>query len=171
MATRHLGLILLLATLVALIPAGASAATTYNDSISGFEYWATSTQGKFTGSASGTLPGYWNAVVDHTPIALMATPTATITGGSVGLATSVAGVPTLVTGNFLAGGTIQVLERGYGCKNQTFAVTDALGNVGTWYSGTGSGSFSAILTHYRKSVLGSCVTYSASVSGSLSDTF
>ena len=168
---RHLVLILVLSVLVAAVPAGASAATTYNDSVSGFEYWATSTQGRFTGSASGSLPGYWNAVVNHTPLSLTATPTATITGGRVELATSVAGIPTVVTGNFLPGGTVQVLAPGYGCKNQTFDVNGDLTSVGAWYSGTGNGSFSAILTHYRKSFFGSCVTYSASVSGSLTVTF
>jgi hypothetical protein len=168
---RHLGLMLVLVGLVAGVPAVASAATTHNDSLSGFEYWATSTEGKFTGSASGSLPGYWNAVVDHTPLSLTATPTATITGGSVELATSMADMPALVTGNFLPGGTVQVRDPGYGCKNQTFDVNGDLTNVGTWYSGTGSGSFSAVLTHYRKSVFGSCITYAASVSGSLSVTF
>jgi hypothetical protein len=167
---NRLAVVFVVAGLFAGLSAGAAAATTYQDSLAGVEYWATSIQGRFTGSASGALPGYWNAVVDHTPLSVTATPTATITGGSVELATTIGGVPSLVTGDFLSG-TVQVLDPGYGCKTQTFDVSGQLGNVGTWYSGSGSGSFSAILTHYRKAIFGSCVTYSASVSGSLSVTF
>jgi len=42
-----------------------------------------------------------------------------------------------------------------GCGNQTFALSLTLSN----------GSFEGVLTHYRQSVLGRCVTYGASVSG------
>ncbi len=148
------------------LPSAANAASTYNDAITGFEYYATSTEGHFAGSASGALPGYWDTVVDHTPLSLSSTPTATITGGSFSLATGY----TLVTGTF-TGGTVQVTNVGAGCTNQTFDVEGTLSDVGPWYLGSGTGTFSAILTHYRKSVWGYCVTYAASVSGSFSLTF
>jgi hypothetical protein len=97
-------------------------------------------------------------------------PTATITGGSFSLATSLDGASTLVTGKF-TGGTVQVKNVGTTCSDQTFAVDGVLGSVGPWYSGTGSGSFSVMLTHYRRLLFGSCITYSASVSGTISLTF
>ena len=57
---------------------------------------------------------------------------------------------------------------GANCTNQTFAVHGILGNVGWWASGSGSGTFRTTLTHYRRSVFGRCVTYGASVRGTLS---
>jgi hypothetical protein len=152
------------------IPAGASAAQSYSDTISGHEYYATSTDGRFAGTASGALPGNWNADVQHTKLCLSCTPTATITGGSFALATVLGGVPTLVTGTF-TGGTVQVVDKGANCTNQTFSVNGILGSVGPWYRGQGSGTFAATLTHYRTSILGSCVTYGASVNGTLNLSF
>jgi hypothetical protein len=77
---------------------------------------------------------------------------------------------TLISGSF-TGGTIQVTHRGAGCTNQTFAVNGILDNVGPWYGGHGSGTFSATLTHYRTSIFGSCITYGASVRGMISLSF
>jgi hypothetical protein len=144
----------------------AAAAQTYRDTISGYEYYFTSTDGRFAGSASGALAGSWNANVRHTPLCLSCSPTATITGGSFSLATPY----TLVTGTF-TGGTVQVMNVGANCSNQTFDVEGILGSVGRWYAGSGSGTFSATLTHYRRSFLGRCVTYGASVAGTISLTF
>jgi hypothetical protein len=161
-------LIILLAALVLLVaPATAVAAQSYSDTISGYEYAFTSTDGKFAGTASGALPGSWNADVQHTQLCLSCTPTATITGGSFSLATVHNGVPALVSGAFV-GGTVQVTNVGANCSNQTFAVNGILGHVGWWSSGSGSGVFRATLTHYRHSILGRCITYGASVRGTLS---
>jgi hypothetical protein len=159
-----------IAVLALVAPAGASAAQTYNDTISGHEYYFTSTDGKFAGTASGSLPGDWNADVQHTKLCLSCTPTATITGGTVSIATALGDLPTLVTGNF-TGGTVQVMNKGADCTNQTFSVNGILGSVGPWYRGHGSGTFTVTLTHYRTSILGSCVTYGASVRGAISLTF
>jgi hypothetical protein len=159
-----------IAVLALAVPAVASAAGTYSDTISGHEYYYTSTDGRFAGNASGALPGGWNADVQHTKLCLSCIPTATITGGSFSLATALGGVPTLVTGKF-TGGTVQVIDKGANCTNQTFAVDGVLGSVGPWSSGHGSGTFRATLTHYRTPILGSCVTYGASVTGALSLSF
>jgi hypothetical protein len=167
----HLRISLIAVALAALVLCtAATAAQTYSDTITGAEYYATSTDGKFAGKASGALPGLWNADVRHTPLSFSSTPTATITGGSFSLATSLNGGYTLVTGVF-TGGTVNVTNPGYNCTNQTFAVDGILGSVGPWYAGSGTGTFSAILTHYRTRIFGSCVTYSASVRGTLSLTF
>ena len=146
--------------------ASASAAHTYNDTISGYEYYFTSTDGRFAGTASGALPGSWNADVRHTPLCASCTPTATITGGSFSLAATY----TLVTGRF-TGGTVQITNPGANCTNQTFDVEGVLRDVGRWYGGSGTGTFSAILTHYRHRLFGICVTYAASVRGAISLTF
>jgi len=159
-----------LATLALYAPASTLAAQTYSDTISGYEYFATSSDGKFAGSAAGALPGAWNADVQHTPLCVSCTPTATITGGSFSLATTLNSIPALVTGVF-SGGTVQVIDVGAGCTNQSFAVNGILGNVGPWYSGSGSGTFSATLTHYRRPIFGRCITYAASVMGTLALNF
>jgi hypothetical protein len=170
MHVRRSLVVLALALLPLSVPGVAGAAQTYNDTISGHEYFATSTDGKFAGTASGGLPGYWNADVQHTPLCVSCMPTATITGGSVELATTLNGSLTLVTGRF-TGGEVQVTNAGTNCTNQTFDVDGALSSVGAWYSGSGSGTFSATLTHYRQRLFGRCVTYAASVVGTLTLTF
>jgi hypothetical protein len=168
---RRMSLLIFALALLALSAAGvARAAQTYTDTITGHEYFASSTDGKFAGRASGDLPGYWNADVQHTPLCASCTPTATITGGSFELATTLNGSYTLVTGDF-TGGSVQVTNPGDDCTNQTFAVDGDLGNVGPWYAGSGTGSFSATLTHYRTRIFGSCITYAASIAGMLSLTF
>jgi hypothetical protein len=168
---RFRTLVLFAVALIALCTSStALAAQTYNDTISGYEYYFTSTDGRFAGHASGALPGAWNADVRHTPLCLSCTPTATITGGSFSVATTLHGTPTLVTGDF-TGGTVQLTNPGSNCTNQTFDVEGILGRVGPWYSGSGTGHFSAILTHFRHRVFGACVSYAASVRGTLSLTF
>ena len=144
-------------------PASALAATTSSDSISGYEYAATSTQGRFVGIASGALPGAWSVTVDHTPLGT----SATITGGDFHLATHLDGTLKAVAGDF-TGGTVTQLSGFTGCASQRYAVHGVLGHVGPGSAGRGTGTFAATLTHYRTEIFGQCVTYSASVSGSLS---
>jgi hypothetical protein len=154
----------LAATTMALAgPAVASAASQYDDTTNGYEYYATSTEGRFAGSASGDLPGYWNAIVDHTPLS----PNATIIGGSVDLATTVHGKPADVKGT-AAGGTVTRLNPGAtGCVDQYYAVNMALGSVGVNSPGSGTGDFDGTLIHHRHSVFGYCATYSATINGTL----
>jgi hypothetical protein len=140
-----MGLVLALTGVVGSRPLPAWAATSFSDSITGAEYYATSTEGRFTGTARGSLPGTWNAVVDHTALDLAATPTATIIGGDVALATVVNGWPAVVRGVF-SGGTVQVTNKGPHCTDQTFDVVGTLTNVGTSSSASGTGTFSAVLT-------------------------
>ena len=155
--------ILAAATALFISPASAIAATTYSDSISGYEYAATSTQGHFVGIASGALPGVWSVTVDHTPLGT----SATITGGDFHLATHLHGTLTAVTGDF-TGGTVTQLSGFTGCANQRYGVNGVLGDMGFGSARSGTGTFVATLTHYRTKVFGNCVTYSASVRGSLS---
>ena len=144
-------------------PAAAIAATTSADSVSGLEYAATSAQGRFVGIASGALPGAWSVTVDHTPLGT----SAAITGGDFHLATRLDGTLTVISGHFTRG-TVRQLSGFIGCASQRYAVTGVLGGVGPGSAGRGTGTFAATLTHYRTEIFGQCVTYSASVSGSLS---
>jgi hypothetical protein len=167
MTRRRLLFVLALAVLVVCsIPSSAFAAQTYNDTLRGHEYFFTSTDGRFAGHATGDLSGAWDADVQHTPLCLACTPTATITGGSFTLAMTYS----VVSGRF-TGGTVQVMNRGANCTNQTFDVEGDLGNVGPWNGGSGTGRFSAILTHYRYRIFGVCITYAATVNGRLSLSF
>jgi len=143
-------------------PAAAIAATS-SDSVSGLEYAATSTQGRFVGIASGALPGAWSVTVDHTPLGT----SAAITGGDFHLATRLDGTLTVLTGDFTRG-TVRQLSGFTGCADQRYAVNGVLGGVGPGSAGRGTGTFAATLTHYRTEIFGQCVTYSATVSGSLS---
>ena len=82
---------LALAAAVAL-PATVLAATVSDTyTIRGAEYYATSTQGRFAGTASGNTgdTATWQATVNHTPL----TDTATITGGSARLVDFAPGCP------------------------------------------------------------------------------
>jgi hypothetical protein len=149
------------------VPSAASAATlssTYT--ISGYEYYATATQGRFAGSARGSSGdgATWNAIVDHTPL----TTTADVTGGSARLLTTNL---VSVRGTF-TGGSVQLVFQATGCGVQRYAVVGSLAGVTRSDSATvGTGTFSATLTHYRASILGSCIVYSASVSGSIALSF
>ena len=144
-------------------PAAAIAASASSDSVSGLEYVATSAQGRFVGIASGALPGAWSVTVDHTPLGT----SAVITGGDFRLATRRGGTLTVVTGGFTAG-TVRQLSGFTGCVDQRYAVHGVLGDVGAGAARRGTGTLNATLTHYRTRIFGQCLTYAASVRGSLS---
>src|ERR1700748_2630567 len=142
---RWLGWMIPVAAAAALFvsPAAAIAATS-SDSVSGLEYAATSTQGRFVGIASGALPGAWSVTVDHTPLGT----SAAITGGDFHLATRRDGTLTVVSGRFTRG-TVRQLSGFTGCASQRYAVHGVLGGVGPGSAGRGTGTFAATLTHYR----------------------
>lgn len=154
---------ILAAMALVISPAAAIAAPAPSDSVSGLEYAATSAQGRFVGIASGALPGAWSVTVDHTPLSA----SAAITGGDFHLATRLDGTLTAVTGDFTAG-TVRQLSGFTGCVDQRYAVHGILDKVGSGAARRGTGTFTAMLTHYRTTIFGRCLTYSASVRGSLS---
>jgi hypothetical protein len=159
--TRIAAAAVLLTSLVVLVPATAVAETkTYRFTISGTEVSATSTTGRFVGAASGSALGTWYAEVNHDPLG--ASPAAIRSGGSFGMALDQADPAYVVSGQF-SGGTITVKDSGAGCTNQVYAVDGSLRNV----SVTGSGHFVATLTHHRRSVLGRCWLYAATVGGTV----
>ncbi len=165
MSLRTIVLTISLAVTLASIPQVALAATTYTDTVAGRELFATPTLGVFAGTATGQLPGSWYATVQHTPLSQ----SATITGGSFALSTSIKGEPATVKGTFIDGSVVQT--GGFtGCVNQTYAVNGTLTNVGVG-GGDGTGTFVVTLTHYRTTFFGYCVTYKAIVVGSVTLTF
>jgi hypothetical protein len=159
--TRIAAAAVLVASLLVLVPATAVADTkTYRFTISGTEVSATSTTGRFVGAASGSALGTWYAEVNHDPLG--ASPAAIRPGGAFGMALDQAAPAYVVSGQF-SGGTITVDKRGDGCTNQVYTVNGDLRNV----SVTGTGHVAATLTHHRKSVLGRCLLYAATVGGTV----
>jgi hypothetical protein len=147
---------------------GTVLAATVSDTytIRGAEYYATSTQGRFGGTASGNTgdSATWQATVNHTAL----TDTAKITGGTARLATSRLVV---IRGEF-TGGNVTLASRQSGCGTETYAVEGSLENVTrSDSSAVGTGEFTATLTHYRALLFGACRTFSATVRGTIALSF
>jgi hypothetical protein len=126
--------------------------------VRGVEIIPLHTEGTFTGYSTGALPGDWVAVVRHTPLS----PGATITGGTLTIATKQHDAVRTLSGRFDSG-TITNTNPGTGCANQTYSV---VGDV-THFDGNRTGRFAVTLTHYRHAFLGACVSYFATTSGTL----
>jgi hypothetical protein len=120
----------------AVLGVSAFASSTYWDHIAGGELPnATSTEGQFTGTATGSLPGAWYIDVKHQALSGNQTPVA-ITGGSFNLETAIDYWPATVYGVF-TGGSVQQTSGFSGCSNQTYRVTGCVA-----YSASVSGSVS-----------------------------
>lgn len=167
----HPALFLVVSALVFARPAFATpASTTFK--ITGYEYAFTSTVGSFAGRGAGDAGdiGFWNATVKHDRLGATS---AFVNGGTfvITVKTATGGLDA-VAGTFVHhGGTIATLKSGTHCTNQQYRVTARLQDVLTTSSSGGSGSLSAILTHYRAAVVGRCVAYKARVTGSVSFTY
>jgi hypothetical protein len=140
----------LVASVFAPAAGGAPAAVGYTDRIAGVEVPPiTSTLGTFVGGAVGSLPGRWRVQIAHRP--LRAGSTVAITGGSFTMrplerATLTASV---------TGGSVTLVSAGERCTDQAYAV-DANLTLGT---------FTGTLVHHRRTFLGRCVVYAATISG------
>jgi hypothetical protein len=148
----------------------AAASSTYTDSIHGSELPnATPTEGQFVGEATGSFAGAWYIDVRHQELTHHPV---YITGGSFRLNTVINGWPDAIHGAFRPWhGTVKQLSGFSGCTNQRFAVNGELYGVGL-DNGTGTGTFSATLTHNRTNIwFVGCIVYSASINGSVSLTF
>jgi hypothetical protein len=153
------------ATAFALLPGVARAAVSSTYTVSGIEYSATSTEGKFAGYAIGSSgdTALWNADVKHEPLSASCylSGCLIVPGGSIALATS--GGDT-VSASF-TGGSITFVRQDSGCAKQIFHV---VGEVATGL-GDGTATFDVALTHYRKSIFGVCVTYGATIGPDTTD--
>jgi hypothetical protein len=141
------------------LPAGASAALSSAYSIHGIEIAATSTQGTFVGTGTGTTGDHagWKATVVHQQLSSSCLASATgcaITGGTFELANDQLDA---LRGTFTSGG-VKLLSQAPGCGIQRFHVT------GTVLTPLGLGVFDVGLTHYRVSFFG-CRTVGADVVG------
>jgi hypothetical protein len=161
---RRIAAAVLAASLVVVVSAMAEAGTKiYRFTVSGTEVSATSTTGRFVGTASGGGLGPWYAEVVHDPLSGPANTQVNIrSGGSFGMALAQADPAYVVSGQF-SGGTITVINPGAHGTNQVYTVNGDLQNV----SVTGTGQFVATLTHHRRSVLGRCWLYAATVGGTV----
>ncbi len=160
----------------------AEASVSHGTNVSGFEFYATATEGRFAGTASGTgshgLWGAWSIVVQHSsldpcfpmqPATPEKPPCAIVNGGTFTLGET-SPAPELVTGQFDIGGPtdrIDLVSGGSGCTDQVFTIQDGLSSVGTRSPFDGTGSFNATLTHHQRKFFGRCVTYAATVQGNV----
>jgi hypothetical protein len=130
-------------------PTAASASPAI-DSIVGVEFPSAniSTTGNFAGIATGQIPGLWTATVMHQPLSNTTVP---VTGGTFTLKA----VTGTTIGGAIEGGSVTPSSPSTGCGNETFTISVTM-NIG---------SFSGVLTHYRTSFFGTCLTYSASITG------
>jgi hypothetical protein len=139
-----------------LLPSTALAAPGTTDRVMGIEYSATATTGKFSGIAAGPLPGTWDATVIHDKLKPGTVP---ITGGSITVYTREP-----ITGTFV-NGTISPINTPTTCVNERFNVTGTLA-----FEGDSTGTFTVVLTHLRTKLQSGCVTYGATVAGTLTVT-
>jgi hypothetical protein len=169
MGTRSIRMGVLVGAVVAtafvLLPGVAGAAVSSTYKVSGFEYSATSTEGSFAGRAVGSSgdAALWNADVKHEALSssCLLSGCSILPGGSIALATSGGGT---VGGSF-TGGSITLVRQDGGCGKQIFHV---VGEVATNF-GDGTATFDVALTHYRASLFGHCVTYSATIGRDATD--
>jgi hypothetical protein len=153
---------------LSIIGDAAAAPASQTFAVIGYEYAFTQTLGCFAGTASGNAGdiGTWSACVQHDPLG--SSPTY-VNGGKLAMATaSPTGTLDAVTGSFAYhAGTITSIDPGANCTNQQYLVTGVLQDVATTTTSDGSGTFSAILTHYRASIFGHCIIYKAKVAGTV----
>lgn len=141
------------------VPAMSLAATDVTYDLAGSEVWASSTTGVFVGAAARSDDvGFWQATVVHEPLPETIGPSAKVVGGTFSLngwRRDLAGAVT--------GGSITLLTTST-CGIQTYNV---LGDVAVTQGGTGTANFATVLTHYRIKVWGRCITYGATVKGTV----
>jgi hypothetical protein len=150
---RRMAAALGLAAIVAAVPVATLAATSYG--LTGIETYADASTGRFAGLAIASDDyGTWKATVVHGALPTSVGASATITGGSFALD----GKGRDLTGTIDSGGTITLLTTST-CGKQTYSVLGTLS--------ARAASFAATLTHYRASIFGYCLTYAATVKGSV----
>jgi hypothetical protein len=152
--------------LLALPAAAGAAPRSTSFRIVGTETAFTSTEGTFVGTAVGNArdAAAWKVVVDHAPLRSLP---ATITGGSLTLKSLAEGGTTSSVKGSFTHGTISLVDGGRGCHDQKYDVVGDLGSVFSSTSRAGTGRVDVLLTHHRVSLLGRCVTYGATVTGTV----
>ncbi len=166
---RIIGVILVVVLALSFPTIATALSDTYT--VEGVEIGATSTEGTFVGSGTGTSgdDAVWQAIVDHQPLSpsCYSNGGCEITGGTFALAN---GDVEAINGTF-ASGAITLVSQAPGCGIQVFSVLGTLTDVITPTSTGGTGTFAATLTHFRARFLGRCTTFFAKVSGTVSFDF
>ncbi len=161
-----LSLALLLAVHAALAaPARASTYESYT--LTGYEIWFAPTVGTFAGTGNGPTGALsaWYGSIEHSGVI---SPAGTINGGWATLY-RLDGVR--ISGRF-ATGTVWLVNDGPGCTDETHVVRGILAGASrTDREEVGSGYLEATLVHHRAWLFGRCISYSASVNGTLSLVF
>lgn len=169
LSSRTLGGIIVV-VLAFVFPTIAAALLSDSYSLEGVEIAATSTQGTFVGTGTGTNgdEAVWQAIVEHQPLS------PGCSSSTFGCAIRAGGTFSLVNqdveavdGTF-ASGSITLITQAPGCGIQVFSVVGTLTDVTTLTTTGGVGTFAVTLTHFRAQFLGRCTTFFAKVSGSVS---
>ncbi len=159
-------LIAIVTALLAMLgtPSAASAAVSSSYFFVGAEVWATHTVGTFAGNAVGSRGDLaaWQAAIEHT---VQTIPDGDITGGYARLVTTDL---TYIRGTF-GSGKLTLIDDGPGsCGDLTHRVRGRLINVRRSDTGAvGTGLLVGRLVHYRASVFGNCIPYSATAQGTI----
>lgn len=147
-------------------PAASAATETY--SIGGYEVWPTAYVATFVGTTRDAAGGWggWRATIHHSGVI---SPTGWISGGSADVYLSELSA---IRGT-VAGGTVSLVAGSETeCADMTHQVEASLVDViRGGRSSIGTGTLSALLVHHRAWFFGRCLTYSASVQGTISLTF
>lgn len=163
---------LLLAALLVVTIAGpgagvARAAVPETYSVSGYEIWFTPTVGVFAGRGHGGAGevSAWYSSIEHSQVI---SPSGTIVGGWATLY-RLDGVR--ISGHF-SGGTVVQTNEGASCTTESHVVSGNLADVRRSDSTmTGTGEFLATLVHHRAWLFGQCISYAATVNGTIDLTF
>jgi hypothetical protein len=149
----------------AAFPAAAVAAPASNTfAVRGVETAFTSTSATFSGTGTGNAGdrAAWFVSITRTRFA---SGLSTITGGTFTMRTVSPNWTTDWVAGTVAGGSVQKTSGFTGCTNEKFALTVSLTDVATKTTAGGTGTFIGELTHHRTSIFGTCVIYSATVTG------
>ena len=154
--------------LLFLVPAPTASAATDVYAIAGYEVWPTAYVATFVGTTrdpAGSWGG-WRASIEHSGVI---SPTGSISGGSAELVLA----DTSTIRARVAGGSVTLVAGSEtDCAAMTHQVDGALVDVVRGGRSTvGTGTLTATLVHYRAWLFGRCLTYSASVDGTIALTF
>ncbi|MEK6191859.1 MAG: hypothetical protein AABM41_05995 [Chloroflexota bacterium] len=143
------------------MPTMALAATDVTYALRGSEIAATEFTGVFVGVAVATDDyGTWQATIDHDSVPTKKNKSAEVTGGSFAFD----GELRDLAGTFDPGGSITLETDVQPCGKQTYRVVGDLTLTGPT---AGTADFEAVVTHHRIFLWGHCITYAATVKGSV----
>jgi hypothetical protein len=161
-------IVALAVALLSLVAAPTASAATETYAIGGYEIWPTPYAATFVGTTRDAVGawGGWRATIDHSGVI---SPTGSISGGRAELLlTDRSSIRAAVSG-----GTVTLVA---GSETECAAMTHEVSAnlvdvVRGGRSAIGTGTLAATLVHHRAWVFGRCLTYSASVNGTISLTF